>query len=637
MKKINIEGIGTLEFPDQATDEQIAGFVNSTPMDQLRSIAQQQTPRSFTQDLTRQMGLAARAAGPIGAGAAVGGMLAGPPGAAAGAVGMGLGTMIVDPLVNLFNIATKSNVPGPSQLMESAMTKMGLPEPQNAQERVIQEMTRGMASAGGMAKSLGALAPVNPATTTERVMQQAALYPAQQTLAGGTAAGAGASLREGGASPGAQLGGAMLAGMVAPGGPKLPMTQRAAALPGAMVKPFTEEGRQIIVGNVLNRLATNPQLAAENLAAGGPLVPGVRPTTAALARDPGLAASETAIRALDQSGAFPATLSSNQQSLLDAFRQIGGKPGSIPYAEAKRETITAPMRESAFANKHPVPTSAIDEAITATLNDPAKQRKTVDDAMGYVRSLLAKRVDPETGTIDPMALYSVRKDITDAMAGKLQGEQANLKLARGELTALLPIIDNTIEAGAPGFNKYMSQYAKSSSAIDQMRILQGIESKVTTGQPNLMTGEPVLAAAALRRQLAAKQDELGAQLSAPAQRRLDNIIDEINRGQAATAPGVKAPGSDTFKNMSMGNMIGRVFSESMADNTTLRTMTRPLDFLYKLPDQQIQQLLVESMLDPQLAAQMMGKANIMKVEPLAKSLRKKAEQLGMGTYIGAEQ
>jgi hypothetical protein len=637
MKKINIEGIGTLEFPDQATDEQIAGFVNSTPMDQLKAIVQQQTPRSFTQDLTRQMGLAARAAGPIGAGAAVGGMLAGPPGAAAGAVGMGLGTMIVDPLVNLFNIATKSNVPGPSQLMESAMTKMGLPEPQNAQERVIQEMTRGMASAGGMAKSLGALAPVNPATTTQRVMQQAALYPAQQTLAGGTAAGAGASLREGGASPGAQLGGAMLAGMVAPGGPKLPMTQRAAALPGEMVKPFTQEGRQIIVGNVLNKLATNPQLAAENLAAGGPLVPGVRPTTAALARDPGLAASETAIRALDQSGAFPATLSSNQQSLLDAFRQIGGKPGSIPYAEAKRETITAPMRESAFANKHPVPTSAIDEAIIATLNDPAKQRKTVDDAMGYVRSLLAKRVDPETGTIDPMALYSVRKDITDAMAGKLQGEQANLKLARGELTALLPIIDNTIEAGAPGFNKYMSQYAKSSSAIDQMRILQGIESKVTTGQPNLMTGEPVLAAAALRRQLAAKQDELGAQLSAPAQRRLDNIIDEINRGQAATAPGVKAPGSDTFKNMSMGNMIGRVFSESLADNTTLRTMTRPLDFLYKLPDQQIQQLLVESMLDPQLAAQMMSKANIMKVEPLAKSLRKKAEQLGMGTYIGAEQ
>jgi hypothetical protein len=150
-----------------------------------------------------------------------------------------------------------------------------------------------------------------------------------------------------------------------------------------------------------------------------------------------------------------------------------------------------------------------------------------------------------------------------------------------------------------------------------------------------MTGEPVLAAAALRRQLAAKREELGTDLSPAAQRKIDNIINEINRGQAATAPGVRAPGSNTFQNLSMGNLIGRVFSESLADNTTLRTMTRPLDWLYKLPDQQVQRLLVEAMLDPQLAASMMSKANIMKVEPFAKSLRNKAEQLGYGSIIGA--
>jgi hypothetical protein len=295
------------------------------------------------------------------------------------------------------------------------------------------------------------------------------------------------------------------------------------------------------------------------------------------------------------------------------------------------------MRESAFADGQPVSVLPIAEAIQSISNNPATQRQTVDQAMGYVSSLLTKRVDPDTGTINPMALYSVRKDITDAMSGKLSGELSNLRLARGQLADLLPVIDDVIESGAPGFKNYMQQFEKSSSAIDQMRLLQGIESKVTTGMPNLMTGEPVLAASALRRQLAAKSEELGTQLSDAAQRRLDNIIFEINRGQAATAPGVKAPGSDTFKNMSMGNLIGRVFSESLADNTTLRTMTRPLDFLYKLPDQQIQQLLVESMLDPQMAAMMMSKASIMKVEPLAKSLRKKAEQLGFGTAIGAAQ
>jgi len=223
------------------------------------------------------------------------------------------------------------------------------------------------------------------------------------------------------------------------------------------------------------------------------------------------------------------------------------------------------------------------------------------------------------------------------MAGKLSGDLANLRLARGQLADLLHVIDSTIESGAHGYQRSMQQFAKSSSAIDQMRLLQGIESRVTTGQPNLMTGEPVLAASALRRQLAAKSEEIGADLSPAAQRRLDNIINEINRGQAATAPGVRAPGSNTFQNMSMGNLIGRVFSESLADNTTLRTMTRPLDFLYKLPDQQIQQLLVEAILDPQLAAQMMSKASIMKVEPLAKSLRNKAEQLGYGSIIGAQE
>jgi hypothetical protein len=66
-------------------------------------------------------------------------------------------------------------------------------------------------------------------------------------------------------------------------------------------------------------------------------------------------------------------------------------------------------------------------------------------------------------------------------------------------------------------------------------------------------------------------------------------------------------------------------------------MTRPLDFLYKLPDQQIQQLLVEAMLDPKMAAMMMGKANMMKVQPLATALRAKATQMGFGTAIGASQ
>lgn len=639
MPTVNVLGYGLVEFPEGMTQAEMAYALSQLPE------KYPGTP-SVADQLLRQAGLTARAVGPVAAGATLGGVMAGPPGAAVGALGVGLGQMVGDPLVGLYNRAMGTNVPTPSQSMESLMTKVGLPEPATPTERVVQDITRSGASATGFARGAGQMGATmlagrqmagQPAGIAPDVLGLLAQYPAQQVSGAALAGGAGGMLREGDVGTAGQMAGSMAAGMVAPGGPKLPLTQRIAAAPKTLVQPFTEEGRQVMIGSVLNKLATNPQAAQARLAEAAPLVPGVKPTTAGIAYDPGLAAAETSIRGLDVAGSqFGQRLSENQQALLDAYRRLSGGPGSIPVAEAKRASITGPMRTDAFDNRAPVSVDAIEAQIQSTLADPAKQRTQVISAMQEVRNLIKARTAPD-GTIDPVALYSVRKDISDIMSGKLQGEKANLRLARGELADLMPVIDNVIESGAPGFNAYMSKYAKMSKPIDQMRLLQDIEARVTTGQPNVVTGEPVLAAGQLRRQLANRADEIGVDLSAPAQRRLDNIITEINRGMAATAPGVKVPGSDTFKNMSMGNLIGKIFSESLASNTTLRTMTRPLDFLYKLPDEKLQQLLVEAMLDPQLAAVMMSKANMMKVEPLATSLRQKAIQMGMGTAIGAGQ
>ena len=621
MKKITIEGVGELSFPPTATDEQIAAFVNSATLTQLQEIAATQAPAMPPDTLGRQMGLSVR------------------PMAQAAMTAGGLLPMAVDPLVNLYNLATGSQAPTMTQAVGRTLTGMGFPETRTAQERIVQDVVGAGYSVGGLANLSARALPMLQSPAAQGTAQMFATNPRAQSSAALASTAAGGLLREGEFSPGVQLAGALGAGMMAPGGPTLATTQRALAAPQALFQPLSVEGRQIIAGNVLRSVTTDPERAIQNLQSAQSTVPNFRLTTAAAARDPGLAGAETTLRSalFDPTNLFGARLSSNQQALMDSFRRLSGRPGSIERAETKRAGITAPMRESAFANAQPVSVQPIAAAIEGITSNPAPQRQTVDQAMSYVTDLLARRVDPETGTINPMALYSVRKDITDAMAGKLSGDLSNLRLARGQLADLLPVIDATIESGAPGFNRYMQQFAKSSSAIDQMRLLQGIESRVTTGQPNIMTGEPVLAASALRRQVAAKAEDIGAQLSPAAQRRLDNIINEINRGQAATAPGVKAPGSNTFQNLTMGNLIGRVFSESLADNTTLRTMTRPLDFLYKLPNQQIQQLLVEAMLDPQLAAQMMSKASIMKVEPMAKSLRRKAEELGFGAAIGASQ
>ena len=633
---VNIEGVGLVSFPDGMTQDEMAVALSQLP-----------GQRTVAQDLVRQIGLTSRAALPAMTGAAMGGAVGGPPGAAIGALGVGLGTMAGDPLVNLFNRATGYNVPTPSQAFENIATKMGMPAPATPTERVVSDIVRAGTSTAGSARGAGVvaqnLANANlmrgqAAGIPSEVFSLLSRYPAQQVAGAGMAGAAGGTLRESGASPGAQMGGAMLAGMVAPGGPKLPFTQRALAAPATVVQPFTQAGREVIVGNVLNRMATNPELAQQRLANAAPLVPGVRPTTAATAYDPGLAGLETPLRSatFDPTNLFGARISTNQEALLDAYRRLSGKPGSIPYAETKRAGITGPMREEAFAGVTVQPDIfqssiglVVNKAVQNVLASPVGVRQDVENAMSWATSRIAKARNPQE-------LYEVRKDLANAAQGKYNQENPSLRLAKGQLSDVIKSIDDVIEAAAPGYSAYLAKYKKMSDPIDQMRLLQDIEAKVATGQPNI-SGNPVLAAGPLRRQLAIRADELGTELSPAAQRRLDAIITEINRGMASTAPGVKAPGSNTFQNMSMGNMIGRVFSESLADNTTLRTMTRPLDWLYKLPDTQVQQLLVEAMLDPQTASVLMSKANMMKVEPLAKSLREKAIRMGMGSAIGAAQ
>lgn len=610
---VEVPNVGPVAFPATMTDEQIIQAIQNL------SVPAPAPVPSMTEDLKRQAGLSVR------------------PMAQSVLTAGGMLPLVVDPAVNFFNLAAGTNVPTMTQAVPRTLSAMGLPEPQTAQERVVQDMATagyGVGTAANLAKKA---LPMAQSQTAQELLKMLATSPTAQASAATAATAASGALREGGAPPWAQVAGALTAGMVAPGGPSLPTTQRALSAPVSLVQPFTQAGRETIIGSLLNRLATNPERARQNLSRAEPLVPGVQPVTSATAFDPGLASAETAIRALDQSGAFATRLSANQQALLDAYRRLSGKPGSVAAAELKRTDVTKPLREAAFEGVTVNPDTfqsgiklVVNQAINNVMTSPVGVRQDVETAMKFAADRVARAKSP-------MELYEIRKDLAAAAQGKYNQENPSLRLASGQLKQVIAAVDDVIDAAAPGFKGYMDKYSKMSGPIDQMKVLQEIERRVTTGQPNLMTQEPVLAAGSLRRQLANKAEELDLKLSVPAQTRLDNIIDEINRGMAATAPGVRAPGSDTFKNMSMGNLIGRVFSESMATNTTLRTMTRPLDFLYKLPDEQIQQLLVQAMLDPKMAAMMMAKANITKVQPLATSLRDKATQLGYGTAIGAAQ
>lgn len=513
-----------------------------------------------------------------------------------------------------------------SDAAENLLTQAGLPQPGNRTEQNVSQLNRILTGAGGAKLAADLLAKGG------NKLVQAAAAPFQQNLNAQVASGAvstGAvdvARNEFGVNNPLALGAiGMTAGV---GAPSLGTTGRAAGR--ELVKPFSQQGKEVIVGNVLNRVAQDPQRALQNLDNAAVTVPGSRPTTAAASRDVGLAGSETAIRGLDDSNKFAARIGQNNRARMAELDRIAGT-GKLDQAIDKRGRVTAPLREGAFANAQPVDTAPLLANIDSTLASPIGVRSDVDSALRWARSRI------ELAGNDPARLYEVRKDIAGAMQGKYDKDLPSLRLAKGQLTDVLRAVDQTIESGAPGYSQYMRRFATMSKPIDQMRLLQDITNKTTRGQTDLATGQPVLTASTLRSQIASRSEDIAETLSPTQRRVLDKIVGDIDRGMASTAPGVKVPGSDTFKNMSIGNMIGRMFSEKMADNTTLRTITRPLDWLYKLPDQAITDLLVDAMLDPQLAAQLMRKANVMQVEPVARELRKRAAQMGYGSIVGTDE
>ena len=189
---INVIGYGDISFPDGMSMEEITKALEQLPP--------APGSRSLTQDLIRQAGLTARAAGPIAAGAMMGGAVGGPPGALVGAAGMGLGQMIGDPLVNLFNLATNSNVQPPSQALDTMMTRMGLPAPETSGERITQDVLKAGTTAGGMARGATTIADILAKAAAQRgvaagvtpgVLSTLGQYPAQQVAAAGAAGAAG--------------------------------------------------------------------------------------------------------------------------------------------------------------------------------------------------------------------------------------------------------------------------------------------------------------------------------------------------------------------------------------------------------------------------------------------------------------
>jgi len=534
-------------------------------------------------------------------------------------------TMGADALTGLINLLAGRQVMQPtSQALQGLMTQAGVPSPQTPQERVVQDVT----SAGFGVAGPASLARNMPSAVQEFFTKSLGTQGAAAT-AGALASGA---ARESDVGPVGQTVGALM-GSIGAGGavgaaPVLARTTK------EVVRPFTQAGREVITGNVLRGLATDAEQAIKAGETFVPKVGGYTPTTAQATRDIGLISAETPIRGLDVTGGrFGVQTVEANQARMTILNRLAKDKDALDAAIKKRDEVTAPLREQAFANSTVTPEtfqSAVALTVNKTIDDilasDAGARGTVKKTMNWAKEQLAE------GTT-PRRLYEVRKDLRDAAQGLLDKEGAAYSLAKGQLEQVIKSIDDVIESSASGYKDYLNKYAKSSKGIERLEAAQEFKGKVLSTTPDPSTiNDYLISQPKFTNAIRAAEKETN--LSKTQLAVLRRVAEDLDSGVLPRA--TKPAGSDTFKNMSTANVIGGMIGKQMFGDVplALQKVTAPMNWLYNGTDDAIRELLVDAMLDPKLAANLMKKASVMTVEPLNRELQRKALALGYGAAFG---
>jgi hypothetical protein len=544
---------------------------------------------------------------------------------------MSIPTIGADALTGLINTLAGRQVMQPSsQGLQSLMTQLGVPTPQTPQERIVQDVT----SAGFGVAGPASIASKLPTAAQEFFTKSLGTQGAAAT-AGALASGA---ARESDVGPVGQTLGALM-GSIGAGGAvgAAPILARTAK---ETVRPFTQAGREVITGNVLRNLATDAEQAIKSAETYTPKIGGYTPTTSQATRDLGLINAENAIKSLDVTGGRFATQAMEaNQAQMAILNRLAKDEDALKSALKKRDEVTSPLREEAFA-KSTVDPDTFQSAIALTVN------KTIDDILNSpvgkrqtVMSVLKDAKDDVARAASPAELYEIRKDLRAKAQGLLDKSESGgptsgaYRAAKPQLESVIRAVDDAIEAGATGYKDYLAKYAASSKGIERLEAAQQFKGKVlsTTPDPSRVNDYLISQPAFTRAIRAAEKDT---NLSSTQLAVLKRVAEDLDSGVLPRA--TKPMGSDTFKNMSTANVIGGLIGKQMFGDVpiALQKVAAPMNWLYNGTDDAIRELLVNAMLDPKLAASLMKKASVMTVEPLNRELQRKALALGYGAAFG---
>ena len=526
---------------------------------------------------------------------------------------------------------------------------LGLPEAQTEGERLAMATGKGAISALTPAGLARVGAKYGPQAITKGAEFLAA-KPVTQTAAGAAAGGATEYALQSGVDP--RLAAAIGIGTGMGAIPAVGTVGRAVQSAAA---PFTRGGQEYIVGSTLRQFASDPELAIQQARAAQQLVPGSYPTLPEAARDPGLLALQAATATRSPEG-MPILarggeqMAARQQAMEQAAGMTPGQAEQAVSALRARQDVEIPamfpegQQVQVVRNQAPEVASQqqLIEQVFGPTPSAAPKMPTLDlrpienkitDIAGSregartpVKSFLGFATRELEGVTDLGTLFSKRQNLADVLSGKFSGttpegvDLSNIKLAYSEGKKVLNAIDDQIETLRPGYKAKMKEYGAEREKIGRAETMEEIRRKAEVGEVMPQVDVRPLSANQFRRQLEANADVI-ARLDPSQQKILTDVMADLERSAAVRAGNVKAPGSDTFRNMSVAAALGNVIGGGATENTTLRALTKPLMIASRMQEDEITRVLIDAILDPKVGAALMQKATPKNMETVGEFFR----------------
>lgn len=471
--------------------------------------------------------------------------------------------------------AKPQTITSPAGLLSYFLDKAGAPKPETSGEN--------LASAGieGVTGGLGA----------NSISGAPGLFNAVRSgLSGGTAGLSQEGARQVGLPPWMQTAAGLL-------GSQTPaMLESSGRTVSDLIAPLTKSGQSRAAGTLLNTEASNPTQAQMNLWNAKPSVPGSMPTAGAASQDAGLLGVEKAMRGRS------APEFSEQLSVSNAARQaeldsIGGTPKDLQAAIQARSQATAPLYATAAQQS-----ATIDNEMVSLMQRPAMQAaiataKTMAENKGQTFGLSSNA----PGT--PMALtgadlQGMKLALDDMQStGFTQGIGAHQQRA---LQSTSDTLKAWMQKNVPAQRQADLAFENMSTPINKMQTVQGLKDQASTNSPDTLTGQYLLSPTGYDKALDKALAEPRNGLDQADITRLEALRKDLHSSTASSL--LKAPGSDTFQNLSLNQNLG---------GGVAGLLSKPLGPLYKLggADQGINSLMTRAMLDPQFAAGLMQGAS----------------------------